>query len=319
MVRRRRDFLARCYRALDRRYLPLDSARHKRAKNLGLVPVLEHRIGGKVSYGEWCHAIGVFQALIAINTPASSGNNIADIGCGTGLLAIASLPFVTLGGHYTGIDVGEEEIRFAKQHYPNESFSFVHSSDHNEAYTSKDGFVSWSNAPSAVGGRPTSNSPNPPKAPVATDDPGATEAVERRWHPWSLENESIDLVTALSVWTHFNEDDALHYVREVGRVLRPGGRAIITLFLLDETFDRRIKESSKALGDLAFTVECCASGNWLTPEWTRVSEDVIGMRPAGLDMLLESSGLKLRDCFPGSWKQPSGVYFQDVTVLEKPS
>src|SRR6266566_3439665 len=147
LIRRRRQALAYSYRALDRFYLPLDAARHKRAKNLALVPHLEQRIGGKQSYGEWCHVIGVFQALIAMNVPRAAGNRVADIGCGTGLLAIASLPFVAVGGHYTGIDVSEDEIRFAQHHYPNKSLSFVHSTDYNEAYTSNDGFVSWSNAP----------------------------------------------------------------------------------------------------------------------------------------------------------------------------
>src|SRR5438552_2967896 len=151
LARRRRKLLAHAYRAFDRVYPPLDAARHKRAKNLELVPHLEHRVGGKQSYGEWCQVIGVFQALIAMNVPRPAANHVADIGCGTGLLAIASLPFVAGGGHYTGIDVAEDEIRFAQRHYPSESFSFVHSTDHNDAYTSNDGFVSWSNAPSLAG------------------------------------------------------------------------------------------------------------------------------------------------------------------------
>jgi hypothetical protein len=121
------------------------------------------------------------------------------------------------------------------------------------------------------------------------------------------------------VWTHFNQEDAIHYMKEVGRVLRPGARALITLFLLDENFDAVLTDQPGALGDLAFTVEASESRNWLTPGWTRVPEDVVGVRPTGLEMMLESGGLVLRDYFPGSWKQPSGVYFQDVAVLEKPS
>ena len=44
-------------------------------------------------------------------------------------VAIASTPFIAAGGHYTGIDVGEKEIRFDVGHYPRDQYSFVHSAD----------------------------------------------------------------------------------------------------------------------------------------------------------------------------------------------
>jgi SAM-dependent methyltransferase len=318
ILRRRRKLRARWYRALDRWFLPLDKTRHKRAKNLALVPSVEHRIGGKQSYGEWCQVIGVFQALIAMNVAKPDGNQIADIGCGTGLLAVASTPFIANGGRYTGIDVGEAEIRFAQQHYPRDSFTFVHSTDRNEAYTSGSD-SGWQRAPSVK--RAPEGSGSGARIPEASHHSAAMvdeRATGGHRSQWPIEDGAVDLVTALSVWTHFNEEDARYYTSEVSRVLRPGGRALITLFLVDEGFENLLREDPKRLGDLGFTVECCPSGNWLTPPWTRVPEDVVGLRPAGLETLLAENGLVLRHYFPGSWKQASGVYFQDVAVLEKP-
>jgi SAM-dependent methyltransferase len=318
--RRRRNLRARWYRTLDRLYLPLDRTFHKRAKNLALVPSLEHRIGGKRSYGEWCQVIGVFQALIAMNLLKPDGNRVVDIGCGTGLLAIASTPFVKNGGHYTGIDVGEAEIKFAQQHYPSDSITFVHSTDRNEAYISglDSGWQraqSVNRAPEAPGaGAPPPEAPRRPSTAVVDETERARDRSQ-----WPVDDGTVDLVTALSVWTHFNEKDACHYTSEVSRVLKPGGRALITLFLVDDGFENLLREAPDRLGDLSFTVECCPSGNWLTPPWTRVPGDVVGLRPAGLETLLEKSGLLLRHYFPGSWKQSSGVYFQDVAVLEKPA
>jgi ubiquinone/menaquinone biosynthesis C-methylase UbiE len=51
---------------------------------------------------------------------------------------------------------------------------------------------------------------------------------------WPVEDKSQDLVTALSVWTHLNETDALFYMKEVRRVLKDDGKAIITFFHLDQ-------------------------------------------------------------------------------------
>jgi SAM-dependent methyltransferase len=308
--RQRRERAKRRYRSLDRQFLPLDKARTKRAKELRLVPELEYRIGGKQSYGEWCHVIGVFQALIGSNVAKPVGNQIVDIGCGTGILAVASTPFVASGGHYTGIDVGAKEIEFDKRHYPAAQFSFVHSKDRNAAYTTE-GYVSWNNAPSHA--RRDAND---------TGGVGTTAVAAQRAtaeSPWPVESDSVDLVTALSVWTHFNEQDALYYLADVARILKSGARALISMFLLDDVFDARFQDAPKDLGDLQFTEVCCDSGDWLTPDWTRVPEDVIGLRPRGLDRLLEATGLRLREFHPGSWKQSAGVYFQDVAVLEKPT
>jgi predicted SAM-dependent methyltransferase len=54
------------------------------------------------------------------------------------------------------------------------------------------------------------------------------------------------LVTALSVWTHLNEADARFYFKEISRVLKPDGKAIVTFFLLDEQYPGNWKETPGA-------------------------------------------------------------------------
>ena len=48
------------------------------------------------------------------------------------------------------------------------------------------------------------------------------------------EDDQFDFVAANSVFTHLLPDAAANYVREAGRVLRPGGIACTTWFLLDD-------------------------------------------------------------------------------------
>jgi SAM-dependent methyltransferase len=44
-----------------------------------------------------------------------------------------------------------------------------------------------------------------------------------------LENRSIDTVVCASLFTHLLEPDSIHYLREIARVLKPGGRAITSI------------------------------------------------------------------------------------------
>jgi len=57
-----------------------------------------------------------------------------DIGCGTGLLALASKPFLGKDGEFTGIDVMEKNIKFCREHYPPANFKFMHFDVKNTSY-----------------------------------------------------------------------------------------------------------------------------------------------------------------------------------------
>jgi predicted SAM-dependent methyltransferase len=143
--------------------------------------------------------------------------------------------------------------------------------------------------------------------------------------PWPIEDNSKDMVTALSVWTHLCEKDAIFYFDEIHRVLKTGGRAIITFFYLDEKYKESLPKRSEERGrfhnsnqtDWVFDSSAYGSENWYAPNWVKTPEDAIGITPQGLEILLNSSGLRLVESYPGNWKEIPGVYFQDVLVFEK--
>lgn len=191
------------YKLLDRLYIILDKQHVLRTKNIRLIPTENNRRGGKYSYAEWAHVIGIFQTLMYVHLEKKENNVILDVGCGTGLLAIASEPFLGRNGKYVGIDVMKKDIDFCRRHYPSSGFDFIHFDINNPAY-----------------------------APYQ----------KNKGVQWPLESNSFDLVTALSVWTHLNEDDASLYFKEINRVLKPGGKTIITLFLLDEVYKKSLSE-----------------------------------------------------------------------------
>jgi SAM-dependent methyltransferase len=274
------------YRLLDRLFVPRDIEQLRRTRNLRLIPCEDNRRGGKLSYAEWAHVIGIFQTLLQLHVAKKARLEMLDVGCGTGLLGIAAEPLLAEGGHYVGLDVMAADIEFCRAHYPSTPFEFIHFDIHNPAY-----------AP----------------------------AQDKTNRPWPLDDARFDVVTALSVWTHLNESDARFYFREVSRVLRPKGTALITFFILDAAYEKSLPQRSKAVGRYhntpqdkwIFDQPSYGSDAWFHPQWARVPETAIAVTPAGLERLLADSGLRIAQHYPGNWKETPGVYFQDVLILAK--
>lgn len=272
---------------IDEKYLNIDRRNILRTNNIQYIPKSRHRKGGKTSYAEWAHVIGIFQTLMYQNLKNKEANHILDIGCGTGLVAIASQHLVKNDGLYLGLDVIKENITFCEKQYKDlKELEFQHFEVNNEMYAK--------------------NQSNTLKS-------------------WDVDDNSIDMVTALSVWTHLNERDASFYFQEVDRVLKNGARAIITFFYLDKLYREslEIRENKKGryhpLNQLewVFDTHAYQSKSWFYPKHLNIPENAIGLTEKGLEKLLINSRLKLVNYFPGNWKEKPGVYFQDVLIFEK--
>jgi SAM-dependent methyltransferase len=92
----------------------------------------------------------------------------------------------------------------------------------------------------------------------------AAEPADRYRFPW--DDASFDFGFLTSVFTHLLPADLEHYMAELGRVIRPGGRSFITWFLLNEE-SRRLLAAGK--GDLSVTAvdEVHAVHSTDVPEW----------------------------------------------------
>jgi len=277
----------RIYRLIDSYYIGLDKSHVRRTKNILRIPSEDNRGGGKYSYAEWAHVIGLFQSLLYVHLDRKEDNHILDVGCGSGLLGIAAEPYLGENGRYIGIDVVKENIDFCSAHYDSPKFSFEHLNAHNPLYTRDQ---------------------------------------ESKGLKWNIEDGSLDMVLALSVWTHFSEEDAAYYFSEVERVLKPGARAMITFFLLDEEYERTLPLRRKnETGRYHMTEQelwvfdrkSYDSDHWLHPKWAGVPEEAIGLTTEGLNRLMSGTSLEKTDHYQGNWKEIPGVFFQDIVVFRK--
>lgn len=257
-----------------------------RGSYLPLIPHAADRRGGTKTYIEWGWTVGLLQALIFQNLPRERPVRALDVGCGVGRLAIAYSPYLVLGDSYTGFDVNREDVDFCRRHYTAPQLSFLHFEAHNRVYAA-----------------------------------GQGDGQVR----WPVADGSFNVLTALSIWTHLDEADAGFYLGEVARALAPGGRAIISFFILDEIYDRTLAGRGERVSRFypqletkwIFDKPLDGSTEWFYPSWAVLPEEATAIRKPAFDRIIAQAGLKLEQFYPGSWKEQPGLFFQDIAIFAK--
>jgi ubiquinone/menaquinone biosynthesis C-methylase UbiE len=130
-------------------------------------------------------------------------HKVLDVGCGAGRMAIPLTTYLdkAQGGSYDGFDIVPHGIKFCQRRitpkFPH--FQFQQADIHNRFYNPK----------------------------------GRYKASEYRF---PFNDNIFDMVYLTSVFTHMHTQEVKHYMSEINRVLKPGGKSFITYFLLnDET------------------------------------------------------------------------------------
>lgn len=125
-------------------------------------------------------------------------HRVLDLGCGAGRFAVALSQFLNRRGSYVGVDVSARSIRICRR--------YIGRRIHRFHFRRLDAFNSFYN------------------------DGSQTPASEVRI---PVASGTVDFVFSNSLFTHLCPEDADHYLAEIGRVLRRGGRTLNTMYLLN--------------------------------------------------------------------------------------
>lgn len=202
---------------------------------------------------------------------------VLDTGCGVGRLALPLTRYLTPEGSYRGFDVIRPAIRWCQRQitpaFPH--FRFDHADVHHPLYNAR----------------------------------GRWPAREYRF---PSADASFDLVIVASVFTHLLPAEVKHYLAEIQRVLKPGGRCLATFFLLnDESLARMARPESR------FHFGHDAGGCWTTT--AHAPEAAIAYREDDMRGFILEAGLELHGPIHfGSWcGREKTLDGQDLQLLRK--
>ena len=135
----------------------------------------------------------------------NAGTRLLDIGCGPGRIAIGILSRIPDFQHYRGVDIVKKRITWCRRHitrnHPNFQFGYLHL--RNLRY-------------------------NPAGDPIQSD------------FRFPFADEEFDIVCLWSVFSHMITEEVRIYLREVQRMLAPGGRVFLTAFMEDGVPDMAV-------------------------------------------------------------------------------
>ena len=228
-----------------------------------------HNVGG----GDF-HLIGrQYFDWFRISANLRPNAHVLDMGCGAGRLAFPLADYLDAEGAYTGFDLSERALGFARRHARGAArFNFVRAEVESREY----------------GGA------------------GAKASAYR----FPADDESIDAALAVSLFSHLLPEDAAAYLREAGRVLKPGGRLCLTGFVVDPDM---------LLETAVLPLKPFRDGAWAADP--REPERAIGYERQVFQSWLDDAGLRLAEpVTPGHWSGPVRIgEFQDRIVVEKPA
>jgi len=217
-------------------------------------------------------------------TPSSS---VLDVGCGMGRLAAAMATYLDADGSYEGLDIIPDAVKWCSENIVGEhdNVHFWHSDVVNGEY-------------------------NPQ---------GKIEATRFRF---PFNDGSFDVVVLDSVFTHMVPAHLEHYLEEIIRVLKPGGRIFATYFLLTET-SRQLMHNKNSTANFRHDLGSYAVTSTKVPELAvAYDEHYVSELYARLGLATEHQpGFKLHPGFwcgqESAWSPTSGTGLQDILVATK--
>jgi SAM-dependent methyltransferase len=229
-------------------------------RHADLVPPVELMHDGPQSYREFKQNGSEFLRYYIDLCDLRPDEQMLDVGSGIGRKTLPLVNYLNERGSYDGLELVKSGVDWCREKYSSKypNFRFHLIDVYNELY-------------------------NPQ---------GRRRAVDYRF-PFA--DEEFDFVVLNSVFTHMVREEVEHYMREIKRVLKSGGRCLISFFVLNDE-SLRLLDRGRSIIEL---------GHELGP--TRVAsverpEIAIGFREDYVRELYQQVGLEIRGpIYYGSW------------------
>ena len=205
-------------------------------------------------------------------------HKILDVGCGIGRMSVPLTYYVSDNGEYFGFDIVKKGIDWCKKNisvkYPN--FHYEHSDIYNKMYN------------------PT----------------GKENSLE---YKFKYEDNFFDFVFLTSVFTHMQIKEVSNYLKEISRVLKPGGKCLITFFLINKESLTQIK-NVKSSQNLKFQID-----EFSFTKDKNFPEGAIGFNEEFIKDLFKQNNLIIeKPIHYGSWcGRRDYLSYQDIIIAHK--
>lgn len=202
---------------------------------------------------------------------------VLDVGCGVGRMAVPLINHFTGEGCYEGFDIMPNCIDWCKENISsrNPKFHFRLANIYNKQY-------------------------NPG---------GKYKALE---YSFPYGDHAFDFTFLTSVFTHMLPQDMEKYLSEIARVLKPGGRCLITYFLLNNESLQLIGSNKSSL-DFKHDLNGCLTINKDIPE------SAIAYNEEFIREIYDRHGLEIvRPILYGSWcGRENYLSYQDIIIANR--
>jgi SAM-dependent methyltransferase len=228
----------------------------------------------KVAAGDF-HAVAEHLGHLLVDAGGLQPHErVLDVGCGIGRAAVPLTRYLT-SGSYAGFDISRDAIEWCRRHisaqHPNFAFTYV------DVYNSH------------------------------YNRYGRTLPEE---FTFPEGDATCDVVFLSSILTHLAPAAAARYVAETARVLKPGGRAVMTWFLIDDSVRAKVGKTDKYFRP--------AAEPWWFVEDPRDPEAAIAHEFDVVKTALEERGLEIATMSRGRWSVNEGALtYQDLVIARK--
>jgi len=244
---------------------------------LAEIPVPPPELVGQVGGGDF-HAIGgEFFRYFTELSGLQPHEQVLDVGCGCGRMAVPLTKYLSTEGSYQGFDVQSPAIEWCQKHitprHPN--FAFSRADILNTEY-----------------------------------NPGGSCAPRDYRFPY--EDGRFDYVFLTSVFTHMLRAEMEHYLDEIVRVMKPKAHCLITFFLLNDEAQEGI-DAGRAILTFPHEVGETAVKDKDTPEAAVAFPEAYVRRVFQARGLAIEEPIRFGR-WPG---RESGLSFQDIVIARR--